>query len=133
MRRISVPCLIYALLLLVSCTPSGSKLLEGFTNPPAEARPRVWWHWEDGNVTKDGIRKDLDWMKRIGIGGFHHFDASIDMPPVVDERLIHMQEGWKDAFRYAIAYADSLGMEMGIASSRAGAARAAPGWRRRMR
>ena len=112
--------MIYALLLLGSCTPSGSKMYEGFANPPAEARPRVWWHWEDGNVTKDGIRKDLDWMKRIGIGGFHHFDASIDIPPVVDERLIYMQEGWKDAFRYAIAYADSLGMEMGIASS--------PGW-----
>ena len=119
MRRITLAGL-FALLLLCGCNDGSDKLYEGFKNPPAEARPRVWWHWEDGNVTKDGIKKDLDWMKRVGIGGFHHFDASIDMAPVVDERLIYMQDGWKDAFRYAIAYADSLGMEMGIASS--------PGW-----
>lgn len=110
----------FSLLLLCGCNAGGDDMYEGFVNPPAEARPRVWWHWEDGNVTKDGIRKDLDWMKRVGIGGFHHFDASIDMAPVVDDRLVYMQDGWKDAFRYAIAYADSLGMEMGIASS--------PGW-----
>lgn len=108
------------LFLVCSCNQGSDILLEGFQTPPAEARPRVWWHWEDGNVTKDGIRKDLEWMKRVGIAGFHHFDASIDMAPVVDERLIYMQEGWKDAFRYAIACADSLGMEIGIASS--------PGW-----
>ena len=31
---------------------------EGFRNPPQEARPRVWWHWMDGNVSMDGILKD---------------------------------------------------------------------------
>src|ERR1700740_817807 len=34
--------------------------------PPPQARPRVWWHWMNGNVTKDGIAKDLQWMKRMG-------------------------------------------------------------------
>ena len=28
-----------------------------FRDPPAEARPRVWWHWLNGNVTEDGIRE----------------------------------------------------------------------------
>ena len=107
-------------LLLCGCNTGADRLASEFKNPPAEYRPRVWWHWEDGNVTKDGIKKDLDWMKRAGIGGFHHFDASIGIDPIVENRLIYMQDGWKDAFRYAIHYADSLGMEMGIASS--------PGW-----
>ena len=30
-----------------------------FVAPPASARPCVWWHWMNGNVTKDGIRKDI--------------------------------------------------------------------------
>ena len=96
------------------------ELREIFRNPPQEARPRVWWHWENGNVTKDGIHKDLDWMHRIGIGGFHHFDASMEAENIVDHRLIYMHDDWQDAFRYAVAYADSLGMDIGIASS--------PGW-----
>src|SRR6185312_15797692 len=27
----------------------------GFANPPDSAKPRVWWHWIGGNVTKEGI------------------------------------------------------------------------------
>ncbi len=46
-----------------------------FENPPKEARPYVWRHWLNGNTSKDGIRKDLEWMNRIGIVGFHQFDA----------------------------------------------------------
>ena len=106
--------------LFASCTPDVSKMESEFQTPPQEARPRVWWHWEDGNVTVDGIRKDLDWMNRIGIGGFHHFDASVQMDPVVEKRLIYMDDGWKEAFKFAVRTADSLGMSVGIASS--------PGW-----
>ena len=97
-----------------------STLQEGFANPPREARPYVWWHWMNGNITKDGIRKDLEWMDRSGIVGFHHFDAAISTPTIVDKRLIYMQDDWKDAFAYAVRIADSLNMEMTVASS--------PGW-----
>lgn len=96
------------------------KMQAEFATPPSQARPRVWWHWEDGNISKDGIRKDLEWMHRIGIGGYHHFDAGISQTPVVKNRMIYMHEDWKDAFRYAIRLSDSLGMTVGIASS--------PGW-----
>ena len=110
--------------MLMSCS-SGSKiqvsrLEENFANPPSEARPQVWWHWMNGNITKDGILKDITWMKNSGIGGFHHFDAALDIKPIVDKRLIYMDEGWKDAFRYAIDVADSLDMSVTVASS--------PGW-----
>ena len=36
---------------------SNKGLAEAFQNPPAEARPRVWWHWMNGNITKDGSPK----------------------------------------------------------------------------
>ena len=104
---------------LVSCSHKDS-LYNSFVNPPQQARPRVWWHWMNGNVTKDGIRKDIEWMHRSGIGGFHVFDAGTVTEQVVEKRLIYMDEGWKDAFSYAVSLADSLGMEVAVAS--------APGW-----
>jgi len=115
---------IIAAVLSVSCghvnSVSTAELKAGFENPPVGARPQVWWHWMNGNITKDGIYKDIMWMKNSGIAGFHHFDASIDIPQIVDKRLVYMDDGWKDAFRYAISLADSLGMPVTIASS--------PGW-----
>ena len=71
----------------------------------------------NGNVTKEGIRADLEWMKRVGIGGFQNFDASLGTPQIVQKRLIYMSPEWKDAFRYATTLADQLGLEMGVASS----------------
>ena len=47
----------------------------GFLNPPDSAKPRVWWHWMNGNISKEGIKLDLEWMKRVGIGGFQNFDG----------------------------------------------------------
>src|SRR5436189_4867987 len=59
---------------------STDSLLFYFQNPPQSAHPRVWWHWMNGNITKDGIRKDLEWMHRAGIGGFQNFDAALATP-----------------------------------------------------
>ncbi len=95
-------------------------LVAGFTNPPAAARPRVWWHWMNGNITKDGISQDIDWMHRVGIAGFQNFDAALSTPQVVDKRLIYMQKDWQDAFKFAIDKGNSYGFEMAIAGS--------PGW-----
>ncbi len=74
----------------------------------------------NGNVTKRGIRLDLEWMKRIGIDGMDAIDASVETPQVVKHRLVYMTPGWKDAFRYAARLADKYGMELAIDSS--------PGW-----
>jgi len=115
---------VLAILLSAACGRDEHACLEdlmaGFQNPPSDARPQVWWHWMDGNITKEGIRKDLQWMHDSGIAGVHIFNAGIDMEPIVDRRLIYMHDDWKDAFRFAVSLADSLGMEVTIASS--------PGW-----
>jgi len=95
-------------------------LREGFVTPPDSAKPRVWWHWMSGNVTKDGITADLEWMKRVGIGGFQNFDAGLNTPQIVEKRLVYMTPEWKDAFKHATTLADQLGLEMAIAGS--------PGW-----
>ncbi len=110
--------------LLASCAVQaqdpGDSLERGFLNPPDSAKPRVWWHWMNGNITKEGITLDLEWMKRIGIGGFQNFDAALATPKIVDKRLVYMTPEWKDAFLHAATLADKLGLEMAIAGS--------PGW-----
>jgi hypothetical protein len=95
-------------------------LLGGFFDPPNGARPRVWWHWMNGNISNQGIELDLEWMHRIGLGGVTIFEGSINTPQVVPERLIYMTPEWKSAFQSAITTAHGFGMEVAIASS--------PGW-----
>jgi hypothetical protein len=104
----------------VSGQNSGDALERGFQNPPDSAKPRVWWHWMNGNIAKEGIKLDLEWMKRVGVAGMQNFDASLNTPQIVEKRLVYMTPEWKDAFRYAVTLADQLGLEMAIAGS--------PGW-----
>lgn len=123
-RRALVSLSIVAFLSSCSSEPSlkraSAELEAGFENPPQSAKPRVWWHWMNGNITLDGALKDLAWMNRIGIGGFQMFDAAWDTPQIVDERLDYMSEPWKEVFTTVTAAADSYGMEMAVAGS--------PGW-----
>jgi len=95
-------------------------LQRDFASPPDSAKPRVWWHWMNGNITREGIKLDLDWMSRIGIGGMQTFDAAFDTPQLVDQRLVFMTPLWNDAFRYAANIADQSKLELAIAGS--------PGW-----
>jgi hypothetical protein len=95
-------------------------LKKGFEDPPMPARPRVWWHWMNGNITQEGIKLDLEWMHRVGLAGYQNFDAALQTPQVVQKRLAYMTPEWKDAFRYAIKIGDQFNMEMAIAGS--------PGW-----
>lgn len=80
----------------------------------------MWWHWLNGNITEPGIVADLEWMKRIGLGGVQAFDASLMTPQVVEKRLAYMTPEWRHAFRLAATTADRLGLEFAVAGS--------PGW-----
>jgi hypothetical protein len=105
---------------LASAQNATDALKSGFDNPPEGARPRVWWHWMNGNITQEGIKLDLEWMHRAGLGGFQNFDAALFTPQIVDKRLVYMTPDWKQAFKYATTVADQLGLEEAIANS--------PGW-----
>ena len=112
-----------AMLLALSAwaqAPAKDALGAGFKNPPQSAKPRVWWHWMNGNITKEGIQLDLEWMHRVGIGGFQNFDAALNTPKLIDKRLVYMTPEWKDAFLFTTRLADKLGLEEAIAGS--------PGW-----
>jgi hypothetical protein len=105
---------------IIAQTAKTDNLLQQFINPPNAAKPRVWWHWMNGNISKEGIQKDLDWFTRVGIGGFQNFDAALFTPVVVPKKIVFMTPEWKEAFRFTTELANKKGLEMAIAGS--------PGW-----
>ena len=38
-----------------------------FRNPFGKVRTGCYWYWISGNVSDEGVRKDLEAMKRVGI------------------------------------------------------------------
>ena len=85
------------------------KLAEGFANPPDSAKPRIWWHWMNGNVAREGITADLEAMKRVGINGAQIFNVGLGIPA---GSAPYMSPQWLDLFRFAATEADRLGMEL---------------------
>jgi hypothetical protein len=105
--------------LLLAQSPS-SALEQGFRSPPDSARPRTWWHWTNGNVTEEGITKDLEWMKHVGIGGYQLADVSSGCCQQVEKKIYFGTPQWYHAVRHAAELGGQLGLEMSIFSS--------PGW-----
>ena len=60
MKRILVS--ILAAGLAVAACERQASLEQHFREPPVSAKPHTWWHWMNGNVTKAGIKADLEAM-----------------------------------------------------------------------
>jgi len=90
-----------------------------FVKPPASARPWVYWFWNNGNVTKAGITADLEAMQRAGIGGVIIMDVveRFAPPPGTAD---FMNAEWQELFRFAVAEAHRLGIEINMTNG--------PGW-----
>ncbi|WP_019988129.1 glycosyl hydrolase [Rudanella lutea] len=86
----------------------GGTLVERFQTPPHTARPQTWWHWMNGNVTREGITLDLEAMQQIGLGGFQNFDAGTGIPkgPVQ-----YLSPEWLALKEHTIREAERLGLE----------------------
>lgn len=98
-------------LVFVALTASSPTLKMEFQNPPNSAKPHTWWHWMDGNITKEGITADLEAMKEVGIGGAQLFHISQNIPagPVGYNSKI-----WRKMVAHAVKEADRLGIELCI-------------------
>lgn len=88
---------------------AGDPLEAGFQSPPDSAKPQTWWHWMNGNVTKEGITADLEAMKQIGLGGAEIFNPDCGIPagPV----KFNSPE-WHEMFKHAVHEANRLGLEL---------------------
>jgi len=80
-----------------------------FLNPPDSVKPHTWWHWMDGNITKEGITADLEAMKRVGINGAQIFNVGQSIP---DGPAPFMSPQWIDLFKHAASEAKRLNMEL---------------------
>ncbi len=100
-----------ALLCLVftAAAASTDPLETGFLNPPDSAKPQTWWHWMNGNITKEGLTADLEAMKQIGLGGATIVNVDCDIPrgPVK-----FMSPEWREDFKFAVAEANRLGLQL---------------------
>jgi hypothetical protein len=86
-----------------------------FQNPKTATKVHVWWHWMGGNITKDGITKDLEAMKSHGVVQATIFnigeiyDKKVDVPKV----KFNSPE-WIEMYQWALKEANRLGVTIGI-------------------
>lgn len=90
-----------------------------FVRPPESVKTSVYWYWMCGNISKEGVIKDLEEMKRVGINrafiGHNYFD------PYEGGRNVRlMSDEWWDVLHTALKKATELDIEIGLFNS--------PGW-----
>jgi hypothetical protein len=80
MRNLSL--YLFALFIFSGCNENTSDnyLESGFQNPPAECKPKTWMHALSGNMTKEGLTKDLEAIAEVGLGGVLLFNVSANIP-----------------------------------------------------
>ena len=88
-------------------------LMATFRAPPDSARPEVWWHWMNGNVSRAGIVADLDAMAAVGLGGVTIFDAGCAIPP---GPLAFNTPDWFDTIKFAVTEAAKRKMRVCLAN-----------------
>ncbi|KAA6332804.1 hypothetical protein EZS27_018726, partial [termite gut metagenome] len=82
-------------------------LEQGFANPPASARPGVYWYFMDGNLSKESITKDLKAMKEAGIGYVVYLEVNVGVPR---GKVDFLSEQWQDLFGHAVKECKRLGI-----------------------
>ncbi len=86
-------------------------LAVSFQQPPASARPWVYWFPLNGNLTKEGITADFEAMARVGIGGALYMEVDQGAP----KGPAHFAGPlWMDLFSHACHEAKRLGLEINM-------------------
>jgi hypothetical protein len=111
MTRIAMFGLFLVAAVLTASGPAEDRLAAEFAAPPDSAKPWVYWWWLNGYVTKDGIVRDLDTMKRLGISGALVFHAGSGPTP---KQTDFMSRPWRDLFRFAVEEAGKRRIEIGL-------------------
>lgn len=97
--------------------PTVAGLKAGFINPPASAKPGVYWYFMDGNMNKESITKDLEAMKKSGIGNVIFLEVNVGIPR---GKVDFLSAEWQNLFKYAVKEAERLGIAITLGIG--------PGW-----
>lgn len=95
-----------------------SALESGFRTPPDSIQTSVYWYWMSDNISKEGVVKDLQAMKRAGIN--RAFIGNIGYPATPYGQVKILSEAWWEILHTALKTAAELNIEIGIFNS--------PGW-----
>ena len=110
MKRFALAILLAA---LAHTSVDGRDLELSFRTPPESTRPWVFWFWMNGNISREGITKDLESMKRVGIGGVLWMEVS--GPWWAPQGPIEAgSQQWHDAMQWAISEAERLGLAFAL-------------------
>ncbi|TWO34558.1 glycoside hydrolase [Seonamhaeicola sediminis] len=97
--------------LVTSGQTESTELEQNFKNPPASVKPRTWMHAIDGNMTKEGLTKDLEAMQRVGIGGVLLFNIDQKIP---DGKIKYASPEHHEMLKHAAAECERLGLSFGV-------------------
>ncbi|HOW74170.1 MAG TPA: glycosyl hydrolase [Phycisphaerae bacterium] len=111
------PYLLIHLLWLVSVAASAEELVQTFREPPDAARPGAYWYFMDGNLSREGMTRDLESMRAAGIGHVVFLEVNVGVPRGPVDFL---SEEWQDLYVHAVREAERLGIEIILGSG--------PGW-----
>jgi len=105
---------LFLMLAVVNLQPApvpNDPLAEAFQNPPAAARPWVYWWWM-GRVSKESITRDLEALKAKGIGGMmlYHCDESLLPTAVFGPPKSQWTPEWNEMLHFADSEAKRLGL-----------------------
>lgn len=95
---------------------SETPLDAGFLNPTAEYGPRTWWHWINEIVSKEGITKDLEAMKKIGYKGAHVVNLPQGGPSFPTGDDVVGTPAWMEKMLHATKECERLGLELSMGS-----------------
>ncbi len=113
----------FAGVLLVGCISHGREygnddFAKGFITPPDTIQTSVYWYWLSDNISKEGVIKDLQSMKKVGIN--RAFIGNIGLEDVPYGKVKMFSDEWWSILHAALKTAGDLNIEIGIFNS--------PGW-----
>lgn len=86
-----------------------------FKNPPASAKPWVFWYWMHGAFSKEGITADLEAMNEAGIGGAYLMpiqDTLSTIPFTATVRQLTPE--WWNMVKFAMQEAKRLDLQLAM-------------------
>lgn len=98
--------------------PAYAEMEADFRNPFGKVRTGAYWYWMAGNVSSEGVKKDLEAMKRAGIDRAYIGDIGGGGNRQGPVRTFSPE--WEKALATAFETASALDIEIGIFNS--------PGW-----
>ena len=113
---------LFCFLLVASIASLRADELEArFENPPAAARPQVLWMWMGGNVSSNGITRDLEALRDAGFGGATLFSLADVCTPwagiisnCATPEVVTFTEPWWKLVRHAAMESKRLGLDFGV-------------------